>query len=179
MEPILAKATNGMSSDEISWLNKTILNGKMTVKQLLIIIAVAIIVVLVLSLIKKGIKFIIVGALVIYACIHFGLISPAQMGDIGKQLAAEGIAKYQEYAGASDNIRVVTVDKKTGEKGIEINLLDNWVNIDDIDSIVNGKKEMTVNINGQSYTVNDPKVIEMLKTFTDGNFIQKIFKVFG
>jgi hypothetical protein len=101
------------------------------------------------------------------------------MGDIGKQLAAEGIAKYQEYAGASDNIRVVTVDKKTGEKGIEIKLLDNWVNIDDIDSIVNGKKEMTVNINGQSYTVNDPKVIEMLKTFTDGNFIQKIFKVFG
>ena len=160
-----------------SFLDKTLFDGKLTVKQLLIFIIVVIAILLVLKFFKGIIKLIFAAGLAIYFMLHFGLISPAQLGDISKTIAKEGIAYYQQLAGESDNIRVVT-DKKSQEKRIEVKLGETWVDLEDIDSITSGKKAIKVNIGGQTYTVNDPKVMEMLKSFTDGNFIQKIFNIF-
>ena len=180
---LLQQSTEGLlftpqSTDDVSWLNQTIFGGKMTMKQLVGIISIAVIIILVLALLKNILKFIIIGGLIIYAGIHFGIISPAQVKDIGKQITANGIEQYQKYINASDNIRAVTVNKETKEKGIEIRIKDKWVNIDKISSVINGDGLLTVVIDGESYTITDPETIELIKQFTEGNFIQKIFNIF-
>lgn len=164
-------------SIDVSWLDKTILDGKLTVKQLISIIGVIIIILLIFILLKTLIKFILIGGIILVIGVYLGLISPIQARNISTQITANGIEQYQKYIKASDNIRAVT-DKNTKKKGIEIRVNDEWVNIDKIDSVVNGDGLLTIIIDGKYYVINDPKMIELIKQFTKGNLIQRIFNVY-
>lgn len=157
-------------------LNKTLLDGKITVQQLLIVILVAIIAILVIKFIKGIISTLVVIGVVIVALMYQGVISPVQVKDVSKKLAAQGITAYQKYADESDDVKIVDDD-------IQVKVGNTWVSVNEIDSVVSniGSASMSVSVNGQTYTLDDDKAVEMLKDLTSGdeNAIQKLFNMYG
>ena len=156
---------------------KTLFNGRITVKQLILIIVVVIAVLIVLKLVTGTLKIIITAIIIVVALFRFGLISPAPLKDAGKKMAQDEIKSYStKYINQSDNIRLSSDNK------IEIKVEDKWVPIDKIESIMapnplTGDK-LSISVDGEIYEVNDKYVVAMLKTFTDGNILHKLFGTF-
>ena len=160
-------------------LEKTLFDGKLTVKQLLLILIVIIAVVIVLKVVTGVMRIVITAVIIVMALLRFGLIAPAQIKDAGKQVAAKGISAYTTHIKSSDNIRA-------NGNSIEIRIGDGedakWVSIDKIESIITQNpltgKDMSVSVDGEIYKVEDEHVVDLLKSLTDGNFLHKIFGTF-
>ena len=141
---------------------KTLFNGRITVKQLILIIVVVIAVLIVLKLVTGVMKTVLLAVIICVALLRFGLISPAPIKDAGKKVTAEYTEKY---VNKSDNLR------KTGDT-IEIKVGDKWVPIDKVESIMTSNpltgNKMSISVDGEIYEVEDEHVVDMMKTFTDG-----------
>ncbi len=157
---------------------KTLFDGRLSVKQLLLILVVIIAIVIVVKLLTGVWRTITTIVIIVLSLLRFGLISPAQMKDVGKKVEAEGISSYSQYINKSENIRA------TDDNKIQINLGDEWVSIDQIESIMtstplvgNGDK-ISVSVDGEVYEIDDRNVADLLKKFTDGNFLHQMFGTF-
>ena len=157
-------------------LEKTVFDGKMTVKQLLLILVVVIAVLIVLKLVTGVMKTILLVVIIAFAVLRFGLTFPATIKDTDKKIAEEGIATYNtKYVNRTDNL-------KSSGNDILIKVGDEWVSVKEVESILypnplTGKK-MGISIDGEIYQVEDEYVINMLKSFTDGNILHQIFGTF-
>jgi len=161
-------------------MQKTLFNGRMTVKQLLLILVVLIAVLIVLKLVTGIMKTILLVVIIAVALLRFGLISPAPIKDAGKKAVQEGINEYKtKYINKTDNLR--TNNGPEGEQ-VEIKVGGEWIPIDNIESIMypnplTGKK-MGISVDGEIYEVEDKYVIDMMKTFTNGNILHRLFGTF-
>lgn len=137
----------------------TFFNGKVTLSQLVFIILAIIVVALVIKFLKGVVRTIIAIGAICVALVNYGIASPTQIKDAASVISQKGIATYEKMASASENI-------KLDGSNIEIKLGDKWVNVSDVTSFIpSGKGVATVNVDGESYSVEDSDIISLLKTF--------------
>lgn len=137
----------------------TFFNGKVTLSQLVFIILAIIVVALVIKFLKGVVRTIIAIGAICVALVNYGIASPTQIKDAASVISQKGIATYEKMASASENI-------KLDGNNIEIKLGDKWVNVSDVTSFVSaGDGVATVNVDGESYSVEDSNIISLLKTF--------------
>lgn len=137
----------------------TFFNGKVTLSQLVFIILAIIVVALVIKFLKGIVRTIITIVAICVALVNYGIASPTQIKDAASVISQKGIATYEKMASASENI-------KLDGNNIEIKLGDKWVNVSDVTSFVSaGDGVATVNVDGESYSVEDSNIISLLKTF--------------
>lgn len=138
----------------------TLFDGRMTLSQALAVVITIAIVFFVMKVVKKTLKLVFTVAAICACLVYFNIASPAQIKDAATQIANAGVESYKTIVDSSKNIRMEGGD-------IQVNIADNWVDISDITSIVDGDSgKATVVVNGQSYVVEDTVVIQLLKSFT-------------
>lgn len=137
----------------------TFFNGKLTLSQLLFIVIAVIAVIAIIKFLKGVVRTILVVVAICMALINYGVASPTQIKDVTSVISQKGISAYEKMASASENIKIDGSD-------IHIKLGDNWFNISDVTSFVStGKGTATVNVDGESFAVEDSDIISLLKTF--------------
>ena len=137
----------------------TFFDGKVTLGQIIAVILCIVVVGIAWKFIKGLLKTAIMIVVVCVALVYFGIASPEQITDVAGTIKEYGVETYQKFADASENIKVA-------EGSIQINLGDKWVDISEIGSMVSGAKDtVTVNVNGESYTIEDSQVLELLDQF--------------
>lgn len=137
----------------------TFFDGKITLSQLIFIVVAIIAVVAIIKLLKGVVRTVLAVVAICIALVNYGIASPTQIKDAASVISQKGIATYEKLASASENIKVEGSD-------VQIKLGDNWVNISDVTSFVStGKDTATVNVDGESYAVDDSSIISLLKTF--------------
>ena len=137
----------------------TFFDGKITLSQLIFIIVAIIAVVAIIKLLKGVVRTVLAVVAICVALVNYGIASPTQIKDTASVISQKGIATYEKLASASENIKVEGSD-------VQIKLGDNWINISDVTSFVStGKDTATINVDGESYAVDDSSIISLLKTF--------------
>ena len=137
----------------------TFFNGKLTLSQLIFIVVAIVAVILIIKLLKGVVRTVLAVVAICVALVNYGIASPTQIKDAASVISQKGIATYEKLASASENIKVEGSD-------VQIKLGDNWVNISDVTSFVStGKDTATINVDGESYAVDDSSIISLLKTF--------------
>lgn len=137
----------------------TFFNGKVTLSQLVFIILAVIVVALVIKFLKGVVRTVITIIAICVALVNYGIASPTQIKDAASVISQKGIATYEKMASASENI-------KLNGNNIEIKLGDKWINVSDVTSFIStGDGVATVNVDGESYSVEDSNIISLLKTF--------------
>lgn len=138
----------------------TLFGGRVTLSQLVVIVLALIAVFLVLKFIKGVVKFIVMGVIICYSLVHFGIASPQQLKDVSSQIIDKGIGFYETFVEASSNI------KYEDDKLMICTDGDVWLNVSEIKSFVTGKEGVvTIKTSDGSYTVSDSEVIKLLETF--------------
>lgn len=137
----------------------TFFDGKLTLSQLLFIVVAIIAVIAIIKFLKGVVRTILAIVAICIALVNYGIASPTQIKDAASVISQKGIATYEKMASASENIKI-------DDSNIKIKLGDNWFNISDVTSFVStGKDKATVNVNGESFAVEDSDIISLLKTF--------------
>lgn len=137
----------------------TFFDGKVTLSQLVFIILAIIVVALVIKFLKGVARTIVAVVAVCVALVNYGIASPTQIKDVASVISQRGIATYEKMASASESI-------KLNGNNIEIKLGDKWVNVSDVTSFIStGDGAATINVDGESYFVEDSNIISLLKTF--------------
>lgn len=137
----------------------TFFDGKVTLSQLLVGIAVLAVVLFAIKVIKGVFKTIIIIASICIGLVHYNIASPTQIKDVASQIASNGVTAYQTFANASENIKIDGSD-------IQVKVGDNWFSISDVTSIVQGTDGVaTVTVDGETYTTEDNNIIELLNSF--------------
>lgn len=139
----------------------TVMDGRFTLGQVVIGGIAIIAVLMVLKAIKSAVKYAVIIGVACFALVYFGVASPQQLTDIAAQIRDTGIEQYQRFSQASENIKI------EGGK-IYIKLSDGtWLDATDVNAMVKGgvSGEFTIMSNGESYTMFDSDVFEMLESF--------------
>lgn len=139
-------------------MDKLILSGTFTVKQVIIGVVLVIILGLVMSLFKKTFKFILSGVLLVAGAIYIGLISPEQLEDAKNAVKEHGKTAFVSIANKSD---VVKIDESNGFD-IQVKVEGNWYSVDEITSFVKGDSGYTISVNGQTLEVSDDGIMQVL-----------------
>lgn len=137
----------------------TFFDGKLTLSQLLFIVVAIIVVIAIIKFLKGVVRTVLAVVAICVALINYGIASPTQVKDAASVISQKGIATYEKMASVSENIKI-------DGSNIKIKLGDNWFNISEVTSFVStGKDTATVNVNGESFAVEDSDIISLLKTF--------------
>lgn len=137
----------------------TFFDGKLTLSQLLFIVVAIIAVVAILKFLKGVVRTVLTVVAICVALVNYGIVSPTQIKDAASVISQRGIATYEKLASASDSIKVEGSD-------VQVKLGDKWFNVSDVTSFVStGKDTATINVDGESYAVEDSSIISLLKTF--------------
>lgn len=137
----------------------TFFDGKLTLSQLLFIVVAIIAVVAILKFLKGVVRTVLTVVAICVALVNYGIASPTQIKDAASVISQKGIATYEKLASASDSIKVEGSD-------VQVKLGDKWFNVSDVTSFVStGKATATINVDGESYAVEDSSIISLLKTF--------------
>lgn len=113
---------------------------------------------LVLSLMKKTVKWLIGIAVLLICGIWIGVLSPQQAIDTVTAIKEKGISTYQRLADASQNIKV------DGES-ISIRINDTWFDLNAVNSFEVMEDKVELKVGGNSYTVTDKNIIKLFQTF--------------
>ena len=139
----------------------------MTKEQIIGIIVAILVIVAVLVVTKKVLKLVLVVAVIVCLLVYLGKISPQQLQSIGECVTSsqENIEKISTLAKESKNIQDTTA-KDGSIKDVRINVGGQWFSVSDIDKLVCVEgDESTIIVNGQSYTIDDKNIAELLKVF--------------
>lgn len=137
----------------------TFFDGKLTLSQLLFIVVAIIVVVAIIKFLKGIVRTVLAVVAICVALVNYGIASPTQIKDAASVISQKGITTYEKMASTSENIKIEGSD-------VKIKLGDNWVNVSDVTSFVStGKDKATVNVNCESFAVEDSDIISLLKTF--------------
>lgn len=137
---------------------KTFFGGRVTLNQMIAIVFCIIAVIFVIKFIKGVIKTVVSVALVLIALCYFGVASPDSLKSTATVLKNVGTEAVVSLADSTNSIRL-------NDDSISINLEGNWVEIDDIDTVVFTDNSATVVIDDKSYLVEDKSVIQLLNLF--------------
>lgn len=116
--------------------------------------------ILVLSLMKKAIKWVIGVAVLLICGVWIGVLSPQQAIDTVTAIKDRGMATYQRLADASQNIKI------QGES-ISIRINDTWLDLNAVNSFKVDGDTVKVEIGGNSYSVTDKNIAKLFETFSD------------
>lgn len=116
--------------------------------------------ILVLSLMKKAIKWVIGVAVLLICGVWIGVLSPQQAIDTVTAIKDRGMATYQRLADASQNIKI------QGES-ISIRINDTWFDLNAVNSFKVDGDTVKVEIGGNSYSVTDKTIAKLFETFSD------------
>ena len=119
-----------------------------------------------------------------------GEITVASSDDAAYAQVLDRLSELDETISALDEDAILTnnqFDDTLGwwaqvQNGHRVKVGDEWISVKEVESILypnplTGKK-MGISIDGEIYQVEDEYVINMLKSFTDGNILHQIFGTF-
>jgi hypothetical protein len=137
----------------------TLFDGKITLSQLIIMIVAIMAVGIVLKLLKGVIKIVLSVGIACVLLVQADIVSPTQLKDVSSQIANAGVETYKTVAAKSSNIKIK-------DSTIMLNLNDKWIDIKDIDSVIqSGKNKLTIIVDGMSYLTDDSEVVNLVKSF--------------
>lgn len=128
-----------------------------TSSQIAVIVIGIIALILVLSLVKKAVKWVISTVILLVFGVWVGLLSPQQAIDTATAIKDKGIATYQRLADASQNIKV------DGEN-ISVRIKDTWFDLNAVNSYHIDGNSVRLSVGGNSYTVTDENIVRLFKT---------------
>lgn len=128
-----------------------------TSSQIAVIVIGIIALILVLSLVKKAVKWVISTVILLVFGVWVGLLSPQQAIDTATAIKDKGIATYQRLADASQNIKV------DGEN-ISVRIKDTWFDLNAVNSYNIDGNSVKLSVGGNSYTVTDENIVRLFKT---------------
>lgn len=128
-----------------------------TSSQIAVIVIGIIALILVLSLVKKAVKWVISTVILLVFGVWVGLLSPQQAIDTATAIKGKGIATYQRLADASQNIKV------DGEN-ISVRIKDTWFDLNAVNSYNIDGNSVKLSVGGNSYTVTDENIVRLFKT---------------
>lgn len=138
----------------------TYFDGRVTQSQLIVAIVCVVALLFCIAFLKKLAKIVCILVLVGVMLVHYGASSPIELNDIASTIQSTGTAYYEKVANSSDSV-------KFEDNTVSVKIDGNWYNVKDIQSIVSGSEGvLTVIIDGESHTVDNSYIIEVLKTFT-------------
>ena len=133
----------------------TLLDGKITLSQVLIIIVGIIVCALCVKLIKGICKYGIIFGLVCLVLIELNITSPTDLGNLANIIKESGIEAYQSYVEQSENLKIE--DDK-----LMVLVKDKWIDITDIDTMVDSVEGKTIVVDGESFVIADKTVNALL-----------------
>ena len=140
-------------------MKEMIFDGRMTVGQLLAIVAGVVLVLLLLKILKKTFRWVAIVAAFIWFTVSYGLLSPEQLEDVGAKIYENGIGSYQKFADASSHIELAH-DK------VRILLGDTWYDVGDLKSWVKSANGVVDILTPDgSVSIEDETVVRLLESF--------------
>ena len=137
----------------------TFFDGKITLSQLIAIFVTISIVLIVLKIFKGVVKAAFTVGIICFFLVYMGVASPTQIKDAASVIASKGLDAYTKVVEASENI-------KFSGNSISLRIEDSWFDISEVSSLVMIDDGVaTVIINEETYIVDDPTIISLLKTF--------------
>lgn len=152
--------------EEISESKKGLINLTSQQKKVLIYVVGILAILICLKFIKKTIKLIVIGTIVILMLISAKIIPKDTMSNIGNQIKAMQTKYLPEIQNLAKDSKNVTITK---DKDVKINTNNEWIEVGDIDSFVeqNGKI-VSINVNGKDIKIVDEVVSSVLNLITKG-----------
>ena len=153
-----------------NFLNKgdsviTYFNGSITQNQLITIIVVVLVCLILLKVVKKGIK------LLVFLCalgiIFFNIhnFSPSKLLDTSTLLSSPTVK--EQLVTLAEKSEVIKVEDNT----ISVKVDNEWCSLNDIKSIVTLEdNQISVNVNGNDIVIDDEKIIELLNMCINSGF---------
>lgn len=117
-------------------------------------------VLIVLSLIKGIVKFIITVVVIILAGLY--IFMPSKLTSVTDLAKSEAFSKVQEVVNNSDTVKMEK--DSNNDTIISIKIADKWFNTNEIKDVVSISDDKCVlNINGERYEVTDKQIIKVIK----------------
>ena len=146
---------NGLGDPAITYFN-----GAITQSQLISILIIVVVCLILLKVVKKGIK------LVVFLCtigvIIFNLtnFSPTKLLDSNIVLATPELK--EQLVSLSDKSDMIKIESDI----VSVKINDNWINVNDIKSLINLEDgTISLNVDGKDIVIDDEKIIELLNLF--------------
>lgn len=137
----------------------TFLDGKLTLRQVVIIGVGVLAFLLILRFLKGVIRKVLLVVSIVVTLVHFGVVSPTQVADIGKMIAEKGVKAYESYAKASENIKI------DGDK-LLICVGGQWINISEVTTFdLAGEGNARIGVGSTVYETQDANIIKLLQLF--------------
>lgn len=137
----------------------TFLDGKLTLRQVVIIGVGVLAFLLILRFLKGVIRKVLLVVSIVVTLVHFGVVSPTQVADIEKMVAEKGVKAYESYAKTSENIKI------EGDK-ILICVGGQWINISEVTTFdLAGEGNARIGVGGEVYETQDTNIIKLLQLF--------------
>jgi GTP:adenosylcobinamide-phosphate guanylyltransferase len=115
---------------------------------------------IVLSLIKGIVKFIITVVVIILAGLY--IFMPSKLTSVTDLAKSEAFSKVQEVVNNSDTVKMGK--DSNNDTTISIKIGDKWFNTNEIKDVVSISDDKCVlNINGERYEVTDKQIIKVIK----------------
>lgn len=137
----------------------TFFDGKVTLSQVIMVVAALIVVSFAIKLLKGALKTIVVIGAICFALVYYGVASPTQLKDAAEVIAQQGVQAYEKLADASENIKIQG-------NSVKVRIDGSWVDVADVSSIIKTADGVaTVIVDGTSHVVDDSGVISLLNSF--------------
>ena len=137
----------------------TFFDGNITLGQVIVAIVAVVLVAICWKVLKGLVKGAITLGVAVFCLFYFGITTPEQLKDTAEILKEKGSSYYEQMAELSENVKVQ-------DRNIEICVNGTWINVLDIDKVSEGVDGiMTLIVDGESYTVDDETVTNLINEF--------------
>lgn len=134
----------------------TLFNGKITLSQFLVIICGLLAVLIVIKVLKKTMRMIMIAIIAYFSFIYLGAASPTYLYSTAENIQKEGISSFAKIVESSDRLKIE-------DQSILVQVEEDiWLDVTEIDSMMNSKNGITIISNGESYVINDQTIINLL-----------------